>query len=139
MDMVSSTLAPFNMKSARFRLSLLPSLVYNPRSICLPLLQHHLVLPFRHIHSIHPPTRLHAEPSACTSRRCALDSRNIDIFPRIKLERGFSAVHLEVNFAVRVEGFDELLQGRVPRVDGDGPGVLWVQDENVINIGFAGA
>lgn len=118
---------------------LLPSLVHNPRAVCLPLLDKHLILPLRYINSIHPPTWLDTESSPCTPRRRPIDSRHIDILARVKLERRLGTVHLEVDLAVWVVRRDELVQGRSARVDGDGAGVLWVEDKDVVDVGFGGA
>lgn len=116
----------------------LPSLVNNTATICLPLLEDHLVPPLGHVDSIHPSARLDAEARPGTPGGHAIYSGHIDGFARVELEGRLRAVHLEVDLAIRVVGGDEFLEGGGAAVDGDGCGLV-AQDETVIDVGLGGA
>lgn len=79
-----------------------PTLIHNPTSICVPLLQQSLGPPLRHIGRIHPAARLAAESSSVATGRDAVNIGDIDTVTRVELERGLGAEDLEVDACARM-------------------------------------
>ena len=118
---------------------LLPSPIHDPTPVRLPLLQQNHTLPLRHITSINPATRLNAKPTPLPPSGRALNSRHLNILPRIKLESGLGGEDLEVNSRLGVVSRDMKGEGACGAgVEGHGSRVR-VGDEAVVDVGVDGA
>lgn len=114
-----------------------PALVHYSTTVRLPLLEQSLAAPLGHISSIHPPTRLAAEPCAVPPRGQAIDGGHVDAFARVELEGGLGAQDLQVDAGARVVGGEVHDEGGGARVDGDG-GRVGGEGEAVVDVGLGG-
>ncbi len=90
------------LSATPWRFLLLPRPVDNPGAILVTRLQNDLALPFVYIRRIHVPARLDAETAARLSGRGTWKLGDVNKVSSVELERWLSAVHLEVDFALRV-------------------------------------
>lgn len=115
-----------------------PPPIHNPTPIHLPLPQHNLPPPLRPINRIHKPTRLYTEPTPGTPSLYALHLRDINILPRIKLERRLRSQDLEMDLRFRMIRGDDRMQRFRARVNWDLRGFRRVDDKAVVDIRLHG-
>lgn len=114
-------------------MSCLPSLVHVLCSVCLTFLEQHLISPCWNIDGINVATGFDTYSCSRPSCWCMVCCRYIDVFPRVELERRLSTEDLEVEAGVGMRKGDLLLKTAASGIDGNF-GVLWIENETVINI-----
>lgn len=113
----------------------LPSLVHGLGAPGLTAFQHDLILPVWHVDRVDESTGLDAESCPCPSCGSVCRRGLVDVLARVKLERGFGAEDVEVDFGLWMRHADQRFQWSLSSVQGQIFGV-GVHDETVVDVWF---